>query len=310
MPEATSLQRFVLDYLAEIGADVREEEGLHAVTFPTGFRRKYGRERRITFDPEKRREQVELVEAGSPFLKLLLNDAKAWGALSVYPTDAYPAGSRLYTFQLEAYSSAKKRTKFVWALLEWGHNEPVVSEGVPSVFDVRPADEARASGDLDDLRLGLEAVLPAIERAGRLFAEEAVRESREAYAKAMERVADYFKSLNQDTHLEEARIRKRLGEIQSKLYFTEDGLRELKLQREQDRLTEELHALKKRNTAAQEGMSAERGKQAELLRRRHEPKLRIRLVAATLCRAPRPPPRREPSPATVPTSLDEPVRAL
>jgi len=282
-----SLQRFVLDYLDEIGAEIRDEGGVHAVLFPTGFRRRYGRERRITFDPEKRREQVEVIEAGSPFLKLLLTDAKAWGPLSVYPTDAYPAGSRFYTFQLEAYSSARKRTRFAWALLEWGHNEPVVHEGIPPVFDARPADAARASGDLGDLRAGLDVVMPAIEGMGRAFAQEAVAESRDAFAKSMERVGDYFKSLHQDTHLEEARIRKRLGEIQSKLYFTEDGLRELKLQREQERLTDELHALKKKHTQAQETMSGERVKQADLLRRRHEPKLRIRLIAATICRAPK-----------------------
>jgi hypothetical protein len=305
MDASASLRRFVLDYLAEIGAEIRDEDGIHAILFPTGFRRRYGRERRITFDPERRREQVELVEAGSPFLKMLLTDAKAWGALSVYPTEAYPAGSRLYTFQLEAYSSAKKRTRFVWALLEAGHDEPAVREGIPPIFDAAPADASRATGDLGELRAGLDAVLPAVEGAGRTFAQEAVAESRDAFAKAMERVGDYFKSLHQDTHLEEARIRKRLGEIQSKLYFTEDGLRELKLQREQERLTEELHALKKRNTQASESMQGERAKQAELLRRRHEPKLRIRLVAATVCRAPKAPPRREPPAAAQPPAAPD-----
>jgi predicted nucleic acid-binding Zn-ribbon protein len=140
--------------------------------------------------------------------------------------------------------------------------------------------------------------MPSVERAGRAFAEDTVKESHESFHKAMERVQDYFKGLHQDTFLEEARIRKRLGEIQSKLYFTEDGLRELKLQREAEKLTRELHAIKKRNVQAQQTFTEDREKHADQQRRRHEPKLRIRLVSAAVVRAPAPAaPAPAPSPA-------------
>lgn len=297
MDPRVGVQRFVLDYLGEIGSEVHEDGGIFTVEFPTGFRRRYGRQRLLTFDPEKRKEHVELVEAGSPFLKMLLTDAKAWGALSVYPTDALPEGSLVYTFQLEAYSSARKRVRFVWAALERGHNAPVVHEGVPPFFDACARDSARQA-DKDLLKSGITTILPAVESVGRSFSADAVKDAHEAFGKSMERVQDYFKGLHQDTHLEEARIRKRLGEIQSKLYFTEDGLRELKLQKEQERLTRDLHDLKKKNTSAQETIAADREKHAEQLRRRHEPKLRIRLLAATIIRPPSPP--RPPPPTAEP----------
>jgi len=92
--------------------------------------------------------------------------------------------------------------------------------------------------------------------------------------------------MKQDSYLEEAKLRKRLGEIQSKLYFTEDGLRELKLQREQERLTAELHVLKKRGIEAGEATQQEWSKHEETQRRRHEPKLRIRVIGATVTHLP------------------------
>jgi hypothetical protein len=288
------IRSFVLDYLEEIGAQVREAGGVYTVEFPTGFRRRYGRERQITFDADHRRDHVELLEPGSPLLKSLVADARLWGGLGVVATSVHPPHTRVYTFLIETYSSARKRTAFLHAVVEPGA-DVAVRAGVPDLFEAPPEDAAKWGGDKEALRTGIEMVLPRVEEAARNLAAEALRESHDAFAKAMARVHDYFTGLHQDTFLEEARIRKRLGEIQSKLYFTEDGLRELKLQREADRLSTELHALKKRNTQAQEALQADRDKHAETLRRRHEPKLRIRLIAATLVRAP--PPRQAPLPA-------------
>lgn len=286
MDDHERTKRFVLDFLDELGAELQETEGVFTCTFATGFRRKYGKERRFTFDPERRKEGVELLQPGSPLLKMLTEEARTWGALSVYPSRDHPPGSRVYTFQFESYSSVRKRVAFAWAVLEPGGATARVQEGIPPMFESGRPGTLDPSGALQQLRDGLEQVVPLVERAGRAFAQESVKESYDAFAKSMERAKEYFQGMKQDTFLEEARIRKRLGEINSKLYFTEDGLRELKLQQEQDRLTKELHALKKKNTQAGDQIVADRGKEEDKQRRRHEPKLRIRLVAATLVRAP------------------------
>lgn len=284
------VESFILGYLREIGADLAESDGVWTAAFPPGRKRRYGRQRRFTFDPDRRREHVELVEAGSPFLKMLLLDAKPWGSVGALSSPAWPAGTLLYTFHVESYSSVRKRTHFVAAALEPGAAEPRVVDGFPSAFEAEPAEAADAGADVGALESGLERVVPAVERAARSFGQEAVRESHEAFQKAVQGVQHYFQGVRQETFLEEARIRKRLGEIQSKLYFTEDGLRELKLQREQERLTRDLHELRKRNTRASDTISQEREGHIERQRRRHEPKLRIRLVAATRVCAPAAPP--------------------
>lgn len=281
------VRRFVLGHLGAIGAQLHESDGRYVVDFPSGKKKQYGRQRTITFNTDKRKEQVELVEVGSPFLKSLLLEAKEFGYVSSWRTDRLPPHSRVYCFQLESYSSARKRTGFVTAEVPPGNVEPRIHEGVPPYVDEDPSDlEDRIDGlDVEALRSGLETVMPLVQQASRSFAAASVKESTESFHKAMDRVQQYIQGMRQDTYLEEAKIKKRLGEIQSKLYFTEDGIRERKLQMERDKLTDELHELKQRNKKAESAYVQERAKHEDQLRRRHEPKLKIRLVAAVSTRA-------------------------
>lgn len=290
---AVTLPEFVLGYLKEIQATVVEHDGVYTVDFPPGRKRRFGRRRRFVFDPSRLEAQVELLEPGSPLLKLLLLDAKAWGGLGACHSAQHPAGTLLYTFQFNTFSSLKKRSKFLTVVLEPGAAAPTLADGVPEDLtsahvDLPSLTESRRLQDT------LAALLPMVEAAGRAFAQDAVRESAEAFQKYMGRVSEYFQGLRQETASEETRIRKRLGEIQSKLYFAEDGLRQLKLERERDRLTQELYQLKQKRTQSEDKLSTDETEHGERQRRRHEPKLQVRLVAATLVRPesdePAPPP--------------------
>lgn len=298
MPEdAAFLRAFILDYLKEIEAEVQEADGVYTVNFPPGRKRRFGGERMFTFDEEKRRDQVEHITPGSPFVKLLLADAKLWSGIGAWTTREFPERTLVYTFQLEAFSSVRKHTGFAWAALEPGKPDPRVSPGLPPFVNAALEGDEPTKAEVESLQAALPNVVPAVERAGRSFAAAAVRESHEGYGQAMERVKQYVQGMKQDSYLEEAKLRKRLGEIQSKLYFTEDGLRELKLQREQERLTAELHVLKKRGIEAGEATQQEWAKHEETQRRRHEPKLRIRVIGATVTHMPAPVAALEPAPA-------------
>lgn len=297
------VQEFVLAYLNEIEAATTEGQSIYRAVFPPGRKRRFGGERSFTFDPSKRQPKIELIEPGSPLLKLLLLDAKQWGGAGACATSEHPTDTLLYTFQFEAYSSVQKRTEFVHAVLPPDATEPRVENGVPHAL---LASHPRGDGERLDLaraQNALPMVLRPVEAAARRFAETAVRESHEGFEKSIGRVKQYFEGMKHETFLEEARIRKRLGEIQSKLYFTEDGLRELKLQREQEKLTEELHNLKQRNTQAEDTISKNELDQLEKQRRRHEPKLRIRLVAVTVVTRPGPQEPPGPPPSTDGTAV-------
>lgn len=276
------ISRFVLEYLREIQAEVTQADGVYTVTFPPGRKRRFGGQRRFVFDPQKAQPHVELLEPGSPLLKLLLLDAKQWGGLGTYASKQLPAGTLVYTFQFTTFSSLKKRTAFFTATLGPDATAPRLHEGVPELFDEPAASDLEGPKALERIQNGLALVMPNVETAGRAFAAEAGHESADAFHKSLGRVNEYFEGLRQESFTEEARIKKRLGEIQSKLYFTEDGLRQIKLERERERLTKELYQLKQRRTQSEDRLSTDQQDHVERQRRRYEPKLVVRLVAATL----------------------------
>lgn len=278
---SAELQSFVLEYLKEIEAEVKEADGIYHVVFPLGRKRKFGGERKFTFEPDKVQPHVEVLEPGSPLLKLLVLDAKAWGGIGVSAATGFAPGTLLFTFQLTTFSSLKKRTKFVSAILSPDATSPQMSEGIASIFRQTTPDAA-SFRDMAKVQNALPMVLPRVEQVAREFAKEAEKESAEAFYKSLGRVNEYFAGLKQETASEEARIRKRLGEIQSKLYFAEDGLRQLKLERERDKLTQDLYLLKQKRTQHDERLTTDQTEHVERQRRRHEPKLSIRLVGATL----------------------------
>jgi hypothetical protein len=306
-----SIQEFVLTYLREIQAEVSEANGVYTVEFPPGRKRRFGRQRRFVFEADKAQQGVELLEPGSPLLKLLLLDARLWGGLGVHYADDMPSGTIVYAFQFNTFSSLKKRTRFVTAVLEPEAKGPKLHEGVPDFPAPDPLIEAgQDQGAAQRMQEALVMVMPSVESAARAFAQDAIRESHEAFRKYLGRVNEYFQGLRQESAGEEARIRKRLGEIQSKLYFTEDGLRQLKLERERDRLTQELYQLKQKRTQGEEKLSSDESDHVQRQRRRHEPKLQIRLLGATLVRPTKEAKRSAAAPLVEPLNPSEPVQEL
>jgi hypothetical protein len=282
MPAKKHLDDFVRTFLAQIDAEVNEEDGVLEVRFPPGRKRRYGRVRHLTLDPEHREEHVEILEPGSPFLKRMVEDAEGMGSVGVVYDSGRPDGTIVFTFQMVLYSSLHKRTEFLTVTTGSGYDEPHVGAGMPDfVFrDVEPGD--LSAFDPQAVRQALDAVEPAVRAAAREFARPGVEEAHKSFQRSAERVRGYFRGLREESFRAEAKLRKRLGEIQSKLYFTEDGLREIKLEKERERLTQQLRKIKQVNTEREDKLHGDEGDQLERQRRRHAPQLTLRLVGATV----------------------------
>lgn len=299
---AAAIRAFVDTYLREIAADVKEQDALFTVVFPPGRKRRFGGERRFVFDAAKSSAGVEVLEPGSPLLKLMFVDAKQWGGLAAAPSPSLPEGTTVFTFQFTTFSSVKRRTKFVTATLLPQATQVTLKDGIPEDFDPEQVSDTPNAREAERLQNLLGMVMPNVEHAARAFAQEAINESLAEFDKSLGRVNEYFQGLRQQTVAEEVRIRKRLGEIQSKLYFAEDGLRQLKLEKERDRLTQDLYQLKQRRTQAEDKLSTDQSEHVERQRRRYEPKLHVRLVGVTLVQpvSKTPPPPAEPEPEAPP----------
>lgn len=278
------LNDFVGSYLDAVGADVHEEaDGILAVAFPSGRKRAFGRERRIAFDEAHRADHVEVMEPGSPLLKQFVEDAIAnFGGVGVVHDEGRPDGTTVFSFRLTLYTALKKRVRFLTATTGPGYDEPFVREGLPDfVFGKAPAGDP-AAYDHETVREALDAVQPAVRKAAEEFARPGVEEASKLYRKNAQRVTDYYRHLREEAFRQEARLRKRLGEIQSKLYFTEDGLREIKLEKERDRITRKLREMKQQNTEQEQELEQQEQEHLQRQRRRYEPKLSVHLVGVTV----------------------------
>lgn len=282
--EHAVLDDFIRSYLRTVGAGVHEEqEGILAVAFPSGRKRAFGRERRIAFDEEHRADHVEVLEPGSPLLKQIIEDAeKNFGGIGVVHDDGRPDGTIMFTFRLTLYTALKKRVQFLTVTTGPGYEEPFVREALPEFVFEPAADGDPSAFDRQKVQEALEEVEPAVRRAMDAFARPGLEEAAKLYRKNAQRVAEYYKNLREEAFRQEARLRKRLGEIQSKLYFTEDGLREIKLEKERDRITQQLRDLKQRHAEQDQDLGAQEREHLDRQRRRYEPKLSVHLLGVTV----------------------------
>jgi hypothetical protein len=283
--EQRLIEGFVRSYLAAIEAGVEADEGgrVLKVAFPPGRKRRFGRTRRISFDPAARGDHVEVLEPGSPLLKQIVEDAQqTFGGVGVLQDSGRPEGTVVYTFHLTLFSALRKRVEFLTVTWGPGYDEPFVDHGLPAfVADPLPQGDPSVY-DAQAVRQGLEAIQPVVKAAANQFAEPGIREAERLYKENAERVRQYFQNLREEAFGTEARLRKRLGEIQSKLYFTENGLREIKLEKERDKVTAQLRELKQRHSEGDQKLASEEQDQLERQRRRYEPKLSVHLVGVSV----------------------------
>jgi hypothetical protein len=272
---------FVRHYLDAIHAQVEEKDGVLSVEFPPGRKRRFGRRRKLSFEESVQAQQTELIEPGSPLLKRMLEDASAFGGLGVAYDEGRPEGTLIYTFQFTLVTSLRKRVAFVNATYGRGYETPFLSEGIPELASQAAPFADPAALDPDEAKRHLKAIMPHVQKAAMQFAGPGLEETRKAFLKGAERVAAYFTNLRQEAFQKEARLRKRLGEIQSKLYFTEDGLREIKLEKEREKITQQLREIKHDNTQEEQRLLEQEQEQLERQRRRYAPKLNVRLIGVT-----------------------------
>lgn len=99
--------------------------------------------------------------------------------------------------------------------------------------------------------------------------------------KTQERLAAYYEQMRDETRREDVRLRRRIGEINAKIFYTEDRIRLLRLEKERDLLAEELDKVKKKSRRALEHLELEEHERLSKEAERARPTVKIRLVAAT-----------------------------
>lgn len=149
--------------------------------------------------------------------------------------------------------------------------------GIPDgtlVRQPRPMQKAQWDDVLDKARFEVGSIVAPTLMEIREEAQEELRRTEK-------RLEAYYDKQKEELRQNEAKLRRKLGEINSRLYFTEDGVRERKLELEREKIEKALHEAVFKNNRSEEQLDKELEERLGREREKNEPRLELQLIGAT-----------------------------
>ncbi|MHB8633768.1 MAG: DEAD/DEAH box helicase, partial [Thermoplasmatota archaeon] len=255
------VQRFVRDFLAVSDAEKEQAGTVTTVKLPRTYWKRMGGLHTFTSDPEtfeERDGEVELLSLGSAFVQGVMGVLQEEGAVGALATAAVdqPTTVVYYRYFLETIRSELE--SFITVQLADDGTVLSVSEELEELpeGETLPLSETEAVGeekwaDLHEKgRFEVGNILVPVYQKKRDEAMEELRRSEK-------RLEEYYERLKEELRSEEAKIRRKRGEIRNRLWFTENGVRERKLEKQDSDLESQLHEITFRNNRKAEDLDKE-----------------------------------------------------
>lgn len=99
--------------------------------------------------------------------------------------------------------------------------------------------------------------------------------------KTQERLHAYYEQMRDEIRREEIKLRRRIGELNSKIWYTEDKIRLMRMEKEREMLSAELKESKEKTKRTLEHLAMEEQERMAKEAERARPGIRLRLAAAT-----------------------------
>jgi superfamily II DNA or RNA helicase len=276
------VRSFVGSFIAATGAELEEQDRLTTVRLPRTFWKRLGGVHTYTTDPETFEEkegEVELLSLGSRFVQGVMGVLQEEAPVGVVRADVEENVTVLYyryfietiRSELEAFVTVHLRDdgsigKVVQDLEEVPNGEPV-QEAVPL--------SSRQWEDLQEkARFEVGSILVPILQQKREEAQEEVRRTEK-------RLEQYYEKLKEEIRQEEAKIRHEMGKIRNRLWFTENGVRERKLEEQFQAKEAQLHEATFKNNRRVEELDRELKDKLAREQEKNEPRLTVELIGAT-----------------------------
>lgn len=279
------VQRFVADFLKASEAETEQDGTVTTVKLPRTYWKKMGGVHTYTTDPEtfeQRDGQVELLSLGSTFVQEVMGVLQAEGAAGAVRTAAVeqPTTALYYRYFLETIRSELE--SFVTIQLADDGTVVSVSEELEEI----PEGEVISTKSADPLTTAQWAELAEKGRfeVGTLLVpilQKKREEAQEELRRSEKRLEEYYERLKEELRSEEAKIRRKRGDIRNRLWFTENGVRERKLELQDQQLEGQLHEITFRNNRKAEDLDKELKERLEREREKNEPRLTVELIGAT-----------------------------
>jgi len=277
------VQRFVRNFLETTGAEEEVTDKVTTVKLPRTFWKRLGGVHTYTTDPEtfeQKEGDVELLSLGSKFVQSAMAMLQEDGSVGQVVTDevAKPTTVLYYRYFIETIRSELESFIAVKVLddgtvVEVTEDLPEVPAGElesgPVTVTGRQWEEIQEKG-----RFEVGNILVPILQSKREEAQAEVR-------RAEKRLEEYYERLKEEIRAEEAKIRHKMGQIRNRLWFTENGIRERKLEDQYTALEATLHDATFKNNRRVEDLDKELKDRLAREQEKNEPRLVIELIGAT-----------------------------
>lgn len=275
---------FVRSFVDITESELEQDDGVVTLRLPRSYWKKVGGGvHTFTTDPEvfdRQDGEVELLSLGANFvsgaMKMLEEDG-AVGQVRTAEVDE-PATLLYYRYFIETIRSEVEA--FISVTVTDSGQVLEVRDGLMTVPDGEPEPDTFAVDDptLEDVlgkaRYEVGSIVQPILQEKREEAQDEIR-------RAEKRLEEYYERLKEETRLEESKIRRKMGDIRNRLYFTEDGVRERKLEQQYEKLQEQLHDLTFKNNRRVEKLDKEMEDRLGREQEKNEPRLVVELIGAT-----------------------------
>ncbi len=278
------VQGFVTGFLEAAEAEVEESRKVTTVKLPRTFWKRLGGLHTYTTDAETFEEkdgEVEYLGLGSKFVQGVMEVLQDEGAVGQVrsPDVAEPTLQLYYRYFIETLRSEMEA--FVTVHLAEDGRMLKVDEGLPAeapagepAKDPSPVSQARWDAMVEKARHQIGELLVPIMQKKR---EEAQAE----VARTEKRLEDYYERMKEEIRADEAKIRRKMGDIRNRLWFTENGVRERKLEDQFGGLEAQLHDLTFKNNRRVEELDKELKDRLAREQEKNEPRLVVELIGAT-----------------------------
>lgn len=283
---------FMRRFLDHVGAVVEEpREGVLKIELPKDKVPLPKLKHLITFDPEVysqvEEEGAELITPASPLFRRIFALSEQIAPLGLLRTRrATPYTAFHFHVHLEGmnYEWDDMVTVCIDDDGDALRDPPTVADLVEGLEEGKytPVDPAEVT---DDLRRTPQRALDAAPKYMRQQIAPKLDELAGAVEaglrKTHERIHSYYEQMRDEIRGEEVKLRRRIGEINSRLWYTEDNIKLMKYEKERDVLTQELNQIKGKTQKTLEHLELEENERLAKEAERAAPKVRIALAAAT-----------------------------
>ncbi len=283
----TDLQRdvheFMSNFLQVVGGEVDIDEGVHNVRLPRHYWKRIGGVHSFTLDPdvfENKDGEVELLSLGTPLVAQSMKILEQDGAVGQVRTAEVDERATILYYRYFIETIRNEMEEFVSVVVTDDGKILDVQEGLMDLPDgtnvrqPRPLAQAQWEDIMERARYEVgNIVAPVVQE----IREEAMEELR----RTEKRLEAYYEKQKEELRQDESKLRRRLGEINSRLYFTEDGVRERKLEAEREKTEKLLHEAVFKNNRSEEQLDTELEERLGREREKNEPRLVVELIGAT-----------------------------